>query len=303
MSLIQKLHSAKRVKFDDFFTPYEEIAETMPYYQQHFAGQTVLCNCDAPASSNFSKYFLANFEKFSLRRLLTLGYQPDGRGVLIDYPGGGAAPRARPQQRLTGTGDFRSPEAQAVLAQANLVITNPPFSLFREYVAQLLATRKKFLILGNQNAITYKEVFNWLKTDQIWLGVGDRNKSIYYEVPENYSKPHVLIAGKKHVSLRLTCWFTNLRPACRRPMLPLTRAYRSDLYPVYDNYPAINVDRLPEIPRDYFGAMGVPLTFMYRYHPRQFKILTYRRGLDGKDLTVGGRYKYFRIIIQRRGRK
>ena len=195
MALIEKLHSAKRAKFDDFFTPYEDIALELAHYAAHFAGETVYCNCDSPRTSNFSKYFLNNFEKLRLRRLLVTEYCGDRPGQFIDWTGPGTPTRALRPQRLTGSGDFRSAEARELLRQATLVVTNPPFSLFREYLAQLVAARKKFIILGNQNAITYKEVFQLLKTDQVWLGQSDRNKSIYFSVPDNYSKPHVQRGG------------------------------------------------------------------------------------------------------------
>lgn len=203
---------------------------------------------------------------------------------------------------LKGSGDFRSPECIEMLREADVVVTNPPFSLFREYVAQLVEYDKKFLIIGNQNAITYKEIFLLLKENKVWLGHTSGDMS--FRVPANY-EPRVSRywqdeTGQKWRSLGNICWFTNIDHKKRHEQLDLYKTYTPEEYPTYDNYDAINVNKTADIPMDYNGVMGVPITFMDKYNPEQFEIVKFRKGNDDKDLAINGKTPYFRILIKRK---
>lgn len=201
-----------------------------------------------------------------------------------------------------GDGDFRSAECIELLKQADIVVTNPPFSLFREYVAQLMKYGKKFVILGSQNAITYKEIFTYIKSNQLWLG--SSLSFVKFKVPGYYEPKQTRFwideSGQKWRSMGNICWFTNLDIAKRHEELILYKTYSSDEYPLYDNYNAIEVKKVAEIPMDYEGVMGVPITFLDKYNPEQFEIVKFRKGDDDKDLSVNGKCPYFRILIRRR---
>jgi hypothetical protein len=205
-------------------------------------------------------------------------------------------------KELRGDGDFRSLECVNLLKQADIVVTNPPFSLFREYVAQLMAYNKKFLIIGNQNAITYKEIFKLIKENKIWLG--NNSGAWKFEVPfekslEENSKVTVDSNGKCWQSFGNICWFTNLSHNKRNEKLILYKNYIPEEYPKYDNYDAIEVSKTAEIPMNYNGVMGVPITFLDKYNPEQFEIVKFRKGDDDKDLSINGKCPYFRILIKK----
>lgn len=196
---------------------------------------------------------------------------------------------------LKGDGDFRSDECIELLKQSDIVVTNPPFSLFREYVAQLVKFDKRFIIIGNQNAITYKEIFPLIAQNYLWLGHNAGAQS--FEVPKSFDKENVYIEnGKKFAKFGNICWFTNIQTTKRKEILPLYKKYVPEEYPKYDNYDAINVDKVSDIPYDYDGVMGVPITFLDKYNPEQFEIVAFRKGDDGKDLiyslssNLGGGY-------------
>ena len=313
------LSRAKKAKQDEFYTQYEDIQNELNHYEHHFKGKTVLCNCDDPFESNFCKYFLRNFNYLKLKRLICTSYfsspvvgrqmdlfdthnekvQP-GRGYVMDVSevpmennrgvsdadidrlltsGQGGV------KRLSGNGDFRSPECVGYLKQADIVVTNPPFSLFREYVAQLVEYDKKFLIIGNINAITYKEIFPLIKANKLWLGYRNLNKDMYFNVEAAYQK--YLVENKKEGSaykiidgvvmgrLASACWYTNIDHNKRHEKLVLYKRYygNESEYPKYDNYDAINVDKVSDIPCDYFACAGVPITFLDKYNPDQFEIV------------------------------
>ncbi|QEK00252.1 restriction endonuclease subunit M [Treponema phagedenis] len=335
-SLNENLHKAKDAKQDEFYTQLSDIENELKHYREHFKNKTVLCNCDDPRISNFFHYFSYNFEKLGLKRLITTCYknqerdlfstQSSEKAIYLEYTGeknGGNVPTVEQigVKHLQGDGDFRSSECIELLKQANIVVTNPPFSLFREYVAQLIEYDKKFLIIGNQNAITYKEIFPLIAQNKIWLGYKSGDMS--FKVP-NYFKPRETRywedeTGQKWRSMGNVCWYTNLDHNKRHEQLILYKKYygnESD-YPKYDNYDAINVDKVAEIPDDYDGVMGVPITFLDKYNPEQFEIVAFRKGNDGKDLVYSlSRTKdtdrkvgieiaervqpYFRILIRRR---
>ncbi|MEJ5245634.1 MAG: adenine-specific methyltransferase EcoRI family protein [Bacteroidota bacterium] len=298
-SLNKNLHKAKNAKKDEFYTQLADIEKELRHYKEHFRGKTVLCNCDDPRISNFFKYFSLNFESLGLRRLITTCYknqEPDmfsqhqsEHAIWLEYLGDKNNNRVPdPEEigirQLQGDGDFRSAEVIELLKQADIVVTNPPFSLFREYVAQLIEYDKKFLILGNINAITYKEIFKLIKENKLWLG---------YNCVRHFYKPDETL----YESAR-SYWYTNLDIKKRHEDFILFKKYTPEEYPKYDNYDAINIDNAENIPMDYPGPMGVPITFLDKYNPEQFEIIRFRKGDDNRDLCINGKYPYFRIIIR-----
>ena len=257
------LHNAKRLKNDEFFTLYEDIEKEMVHYKDHFKGKTVYCNCDDARESNFFKYFSLNFEKLGLKKLITTGYKANGQGVALIYEGDKNGNRNPDTEEITirplqGNGDFRSEECIEFLKEADIVVTNPPFSLFRKYIAQLMEYGKKFIIIGSQNAITYKEVFPFIKNNELWLGMN---------YVKEFRQPNGEI--KKFGNI---CWFTNLEHNKRHRPIDLYKHYSNE-YKHYDNYNAIEISKTCEIPMDYDGVMGVPITFLDKYCPEQFEIL------------------------------
>jgi len=331
--LNRSLHTARAAKQDEFYTQLTDIEKELRHYWKHFKGKTVLCNCDDPRVSNFFHYFSYYFEKLELRRLIATCYKNQDvdrfskhaseRGVYLVYEGNKDGCIPDPAKihvhKLEGDGDFRSEECIELLKQADIVVTNPPFSLFREYVGQLVEYKKKFLIIGSINAITYKEMFPLIKTNKLWLGPsihsGDREFGVPDYYPLNAAGTRVDDAGNKFIRVKGVRWFTNLEHTKRHEDLILYRPYEPKLYPTYDNYDAIEVARVTDIPVDYDGVMGVPITFLDKYNPDQFEILgsdyevkqgllpeLLRRGWAGKTDRgyVKGRRLYVRILIRRR---
>ena len=311
------LHAAKRAKNDEFYTQRGDIEDELYHYRSHFKDQVVYCNCDDPRVSEFTRYFIANFEFLGLRKLIATCYKnrnPDlfsrkdaeqAVGLVVTQStlqnGGQVVP-------LNGDGDFRSAECVQFLDEAGIVVTNPPFSMFREYVAQLIEHDKKFLIVGNKNAITYKEIFPLIQSNKLWLGINPNGRDMLFDVPEDYADA-LLTNAKEGSAYRIVdgvikgrlgnaAWYTNLPHRRRNEELRLYRRYNPEDYPTYDNYKAINVDRVAEIPEDYAGAMGVPITFLDKYNPEQFEIIKFRKGDDDEDLRIGDRCPYFRIVIR-----
>ena len=289
-SLNKNLHSAKSNKKDEFYTQLADIENELKHYRHHFKGKTVFCNCDDPRVSNFFHYFSHRFEDLGLKKLITTCYKNQDmdlfstheseKAVMLVYEGdknGDRIPNAEEIgiTELQGDGDFRSAESIALLKEADIVVTNPPFSLFREYVAQLMEFDKKFIIIGNQNAITYKEIFSLIQDNSLWLGYKAGDMS--FKVPSDYEMRETRSwrdeEGNNWRSLGNACWFTNLDIAKRHEDLDLYKTYTPEEYPKYDNYDAINVDKTKDIPADYAGAMGVPITFLDKYNPEQFEIL------------------------------
>ena len=307
----RSLHAAKATKQDEFYTQLSDIEKELRHYTKHFKGKTVLCNCDDPRVSNFFHYFSYSFEKLKLKKLITTCYKnqqadlfskhESEKGMYLEYKGDKNRNRVPDPaeigiHQLKGDGDFRSEECIKLLKEADIVVTNPPFSLFREYVAQLMKYKKKFLIIGNQNAITYKEVFKLIKEGHIWLGPsihsGDREFGVPEHYPLNAAGTRVDDAGKKYIRVKGVRWFTSLDYEERHEDLVLFNSYSPEKYPTYDNYDAIEVSKTADIPMDYPGAMGVPITFLDKYSPEQFEILgiTDRGnvwGLKTKEYTEG----------------
>ena len=374
MSKNVALGKARNAKQDEFYTQYEDIQRELNHYEKHFEGKTVFCNCDDPFESNFCRFFLRNFNYLKLKRLICTSYSSSpvlgaqlllfdemeepvkkGIGYVMDITepiamenGMGVSDfdinrllksEKRGVKKLKGDGDFRSEECIKYLKQADIVVTNPPFSLFREYMAQLMEYEKKFLIIGNQNAITYKEIFPLIKDNKIWLGC--KSGDMAFRVPPYYEERGTRFwideEGQKWRSLGTICWFTNLEHKKRHEKLELYCHYygNEEHYPKYDNYDAINVNKVAEIPLDYFerrgynllenreqrtenreqrtenreqqcnGLMGVPITFLDKHNPEQFEIV----GIDarmpdnpmpGHRFTIRGKETYARIIIKRK---
>lgn len=318
----RSLQAANKAKKDEFYTQLSDIENELRHYSEHFRGKTVLCNCDDPRVSNFFHYFAYSFEQLGLKRLITTCYKSQDadlfsrndreQAIWLEYTGdrnGNRVPDAeeigiRP---LKGDGDFRSPECIELLRQADIVVTNPPFSLFREYMAQLVEYGKKFLIIGNMNAIHYSEIFPLIKENKVWLGYGNGDMS--FKVPSHYEERATRFwideDGQKWRSLGNICWFTNLDIKKRHEDLILYKSYSAEEYPEYDNYKAIEVSKYSEIPYDYDGEMGVPVTFVSRYNPDQFEIVgILNHGCDSvydfAKPILNGKEKFTRVLIRKK---
>lgn len=340
-----KLRKADRAKYDEFYTRLSDIEDEMRYYKEQFKGKTVLCNCDDPYKSNFFKYFAWNFNYLGLKKLIATSYDNsptvntrlsftgndktapnnDRRACKIeitevdDYNGDGAADLSDVEyllknkkntfSLLKGNGDFRSEECTELLRQADIVATNPPFSVFREYVSLITDYNKDFIIIGNTNALTYKDVFRLFKENRIRTGNTKFNVGMYFYVPDDCERYHAIKDGKKTVRVSASCWFTSLEVRKHHEFLTCTKRYSPEEYPKYDNYDAINVNRYTEIPYDYDGLMGVPITFIAKYNPDQFEIIdgigrysilnNEETKKAGKYLSmINGKAIYFRCVIR-----
>lgn len=280
------LTNAKKNKNDEFFTQLPDIENELRHYQNHFKNKVVFCNCDDPSFSNFWKYFHLNFQKLKLKKLISTHYSKEGSSYKMEYSGGNDSDRdVGIKTPLIENGDFRSQECIELLKKSDIVVTNPPFSLFREYVAQLTEHNKKFIIIGSLNAIAYKGISPLIKNNKLWLG--------YNYVKEFIQKDKTL---KKFGNV---IWFTNCYITKRLEKIQLTEIYTPEKYPKYDNYDAINVDKVNEIPKDYNGVMGVPISFLAKYSPTQFEIIKFKKGNDNKDLRLSGTHPYCRILIRK----
>jgi hypothetical protein len=323
----RNLHKAKNSKQDEFYTQLEDIERELKHYQQHFKGKIVYCNCDDPRVSNFFHYFSFNFEQLGLKKLITTCYKNQDldlfskhdseRAIYLEYNGdksGNNVPDTEEIgiKHLKGDGDFRSEEAIELLKQADIVVTNPPFSLFREYVEQLIEYDKQFVIIGNHNAITYKEIFGLIKENKLWLGYTHPEKFV---VPDGYEQREYRSwrdeNGVNWRSLGNAIWFTNLDISKRHENLILYETYSPEKYLSFDNYDAINVNKTKDIPVDYDGVMGVPITFLDKHNPDQFEIVGLIAGnirglagipskIDKDGPYINGKLKYGRILIRRR---
>lgn len=308
----KNLHKAKKEKNDEFYTLLSDIEKEMVWYKDFFKDKVVYCNCDDARESNFFKYFSENFELLGLKKLITTGYIPGGHGVVLEYSGDKngdfmVGDDEISTRELAGDGDFRSPECIEFLKQADVVVTNPPFSLFREYIAQLMTFGKKFIVLGNMNAISYKEVFPNIKDNKLWWGCSTSGsaRNMWFELPDDYepntkNDNYKEEDGIKYRRVQGIEWYTNVDHKKRHDKLDLCKKYNPTDYPKYDNYDAINVDKVSDIPEDYMDVMGVPISFLDKYCPEQFEIVKFRKGNDDKDLSVSGVCPYFRILIKRK---
>lgn len=301
------MNRARVAKNDEFYTQFEDVSKELKHYREHFKDQTILCNCDDPKWSAFWRYFHLNFSALGLKKLISTYYDKNEPTYKMEYTGGDDNNiEAGIKTPLEGNGDFRNKECLDLLDEADVVVTNPPFSLFREYVDALMKHKKRFLIIGNKNAVTYKNFFPLLQKGDVWIG---------WNSPSEFDTPD----GRTKKLDGLTCWFTNLGVAKRHELI-LRKKYAPEEYPRYDNYDAIEVSKVSDIPVDYEGVMGVPITFMAKYNPEQFEILgLWNAGHAGDVIgaakcevvsagktivwngpTVNGKTKYFRILIRAR---
>ena len=272
------LRKADKWKNDEFYTQLPYIEKELWYYKDHFRDKIVFCNCDDPQESNFYFYFAQNFEFLWLKKLITTHYETDKPSykleIIADINADGKINKLDTiQTPLKQNGDFRSPECIEILQEADIIITNPPFSLFREYVGQLMEYNKKFIIIGNYNAVTYKEIFPLIKENKIWLGVSLDGRNVWFRIPNEYEQYHKIENGVKYAFVASTVRYTNLEHSKRHEELVLYKIYNPQDYPKYDNYNAIEVSKVSNIPVDYPWVMGVPITFLNKYNPDQFEIV------------------------------
>ncbi|MBQ7550929.1 MAG: adenine-specific methyltransferase EcoRI family protein [Bacteroidales bacterium] len=327
----QNLNAAKNAKKDEFYTQLVDIENELKHYKIHFKGKTVLCNCDDPRVSNFFHYFSYNFEQLGLKKLITTCYKNQNRdlfsqndserAIWLEYFGDKNNNRVPDPEEIgihyfEGDGDFRSQECIELLKEADIVVTNPPFSLFREYVAQLMKYEKKFVIIGNQNALHYKEIFPLIKNNLVWIGYSSPK---LFRIPDDFESKTIKIQdGVRYQQFGNILWFTNLDIKKRHEELILFKMYNSEEYPRYGNYDAIDVNAVSEIPNDYYGIMGVPDSFLGQFNPDQFEIIGIGSGEIAKKIGVRKNYRgrtdvalcingvnkcpYSRILIRRRQR-
>lgn len=344
----KNLRTAAKVKNDEFYTRLTDIEKELRHYRKHFKDKVILCNCDDPFESNFFKYFVLNFNRLGIKKLITTCYATspisNQQLSLFDVYGEEKS-KNRPYKavvtqvrdttgdggidmediknlfkskeneltELKGDGDFRSDECIELLKESDIVVTNPPFSLFREYISVLMENEKSFITMGNKNAITYKEFFPLLKDEKVWVGATSLNGGRWMIMPKEVEveskKAKIDTNGDVIINIPGVCWFTNLDIKKRHEDLILIRKYNSEDYPHYDNYDAINVDKVTEIPYDYPGYMGVPITFMDKFNPSQFEIfgimntgeenegIRYPDTPHGRPI-INGKEKYLRILIK-----
>ena len=327
------LKDAKKAKNDEFYTRIEDVEKELKNYKDFFKGKKVLCNCNDGklngAWSAFAQYFSMNFEHLGLEKLTCVSYNEDGHGMKYVYQGDKNGNHIADDfewevTELNGHGDFSDEEGCQLMKECDVVVTNPPFSLFRDFVTQVIEYDKKFLLVGNNNAITYKEIFPYIKNGKIWLGVNN-NKTIEFTIPKYYEKWNRIEDGVKSAKVPAISWFTNIPHSKRNLPIDLYKKYNPKEYPKYDNYDAINVDKTSDIPMDYDGVMGVPISFLDKYCPTQFEIVggfnrykecDYENGLlcgtptlyidkNGTEIiwrgpTVNKKNCYFRILIRRK---
>lgn len=338
----EDLRKANKAKKDEFYTQLSDIEKELNNYRKEFKDKVVFCNCDDPYESNFFKYFAMNFNFLGLKKLIATCYATspvaytqlslfDVERIKIekkntkkaykieitevnDNNGDGAIDlsdveyliknKKNTLTLLKGDGDFRSEECIKLLNESDIVVTNPPFSLFREYVAQLIEYDKQFIIMGNTNALSYKEIFKLFKEDNVRTGYTNFNVGMYFFVPDDTEKYHKIVDGKKMVRVATSCWFTNLPVKRHNEKLILYEIYSNEKYPKYENFDAINVDSYTKIPKDYDGYMGVPITFLDKYNPSQFKLLGL--GISNSGLEIGVKpykpeHKKYRKEVQHKG--
>ncbi len=321
--LNKNLNKAKSSKKDEFYTQLTDIESEMKHYKKFFKGKVVYCNCDDPRVSNFFHYFSYNFEKLGLKKLIATCYKnqeldlfsqnESEQAISLEYTGdknGNSIPDREEiiVTPMKGDGDFRSPESIELLKQSDIVVTNPPFSLFREFISQLIEFDKNFIVLGNQNAIIYTEIFPFIRDNKLWLGV-DNGGTKWFQVPDDYeikTKTRIKTeGGKKYFSMGSIMWYTNLDTKKRHEELILYKKYDPEEYPHYDNYDAIEVAKYAEIPMDYDGIMGVPITFLDKFNPNQFEIVGSNRGIGqdpngiyGRGSFINGKETFKRLFIR-----
>lgn len=312
------LKQAKKEKNDEFYTQLSDIEKELVHYTKHFKDKIIYCNCDDYRASNFYKYFKDNFDNLQLKKLISTGYKKDSNGIKCIFDG-----KTEISENLKGDGSFKSDECISILKESDIVVTNPPFSLFRKYIAQLVEYDKKLLVIGNMNAISYKEIFQLIKENKLWCGFGFNLSMVYKSPYKNTLEANRKFVQSKgydpdnHIKVPAVCWYTNLDHDKRYKELILYKKYNSEEYPKYDNHDAINVNKVVDIPMDYDGVMGVPITFIDKYNPDQFEILDccepcinidtfkecdYFRPYKSRQIIYNGRLcqkTYHRLLIRR----
>lgn len=345
----EDLHKARDSKKDEFYTQLSDIEKELRHYKQYFEGKTIFCNCDDPYESNFFKYFALNFNALKLKKLLATCYNGSpvsGNELFLDFGDEIVSNKTAYKIEITEVkdenndgsidltdvqcliqnnknvlsilkenGDFSSKECKQLLEEADIVVTNPPFSLFREYLSLLVKYNKLFLIIGNTNALKYKECFQLFMDNKIRTGYTNFNTGMFFVVPDSFEKYHHIENGKKIARVSTSCWYTNLPVSKHNEELVMYKKYTSEEYPKFDNYDAINVNTYTDIPGDYYGVMGVPITFLDKYNPDQFEIIGCSdRGGDNRPMInairlspkpedspkINGKKLYTRIFIRRR---
>ena len=306
------LNTAQANKKDEFYTQISDIESELKYYKSYFKGKVVYCNCDNPLVSNFTKFFISHFQEYGLKKLISTCYKPNYHdffmpniqeyATYIEY--NGTSDSLRPK-KLKGNGDFRSKECIKFLCDSDVVVTNPPFSLFRCFIKQLFAYKKDFLIIGNVNAISYKECFEHIMKNEMWLGRSIHSGDREFRVPDDYPLEaagfRIDKSGNKYIRVKGVRWFTNINYEGRHKWLQLTREYTPERYPKFDNIDAINVSKTKDIPFDYDGLMGVPITYLDYFNPAQFILIgnEYSLNISGGRGYINGQRMYSRIFIQR----
>lgn len=326
------LTDSRNAKADEFYTPLSMIENELKHYKKHFQNKTVLCNCDDPRVSNFFRYFVMYFEVLELKKVIATCYKSNDadlfsqgateKAVYLEYDGSikysGEKDFSKiPCRELKGNGDFRSQECIEFLQEADIVVTNPPFSLFKEFIPFLFKYNKKFLVIGNINNITYNSIIPLIKQNKMWCGVNDGH--FWFQVPDYYEEKRTdfkIENGIKYRRMGNICWFTNLEISRKQEILETGKRYDSSKYEKYENYNAIHIEAVTDIPMDYDGAMGVPVTFFTKYNPTQFKVLGLTDSTDvSKDVEnirvpdsfrgrgmINGKQKYARILVQKIGK-
>lgn len=342
------LAQAKDAKKDEFYTQLSDIEKELVHYREYFRGKVVFCNCDDPYESNFFKYFALNFNALGLKKLIATCYDgsPIAQQELPLFPEAETEPKRKAYKveisevpdldgngstdltdvklllkssdhnvkaELKGNGSFDSPESIELLKEADIVVTNPPFSLFREFLALLDKYNKQFIIIGNTNALKYKLTFKMFQEDKIRTGYTNFNVGMYFQVPDSWEKFHHIENGKKMARVSTSCWFTNLPVSKHNEELILIKHYTPEDYPEFDNFKAININTYTDIPCDYPDIMAVPITFLDKYNPNQFEIIwttdrggdgyleEYKKPWDRYDAPVlHGKGMYTRILIRRK---
>ena len=315
----RNLTTAKREKNDDFYTTFDDISKEMNHYREFLKGKVVYCPCDKvfnEGRSEFVNYFTTLFHKLGLKKVIFSQYNPNGAGYKSEwelekcgykweYNGEFEDNRFIDESEidfypLKGNGSFDSRECREIMKECDIVITNPPFSRIRDFINQIISLGKHFIVIGPENAITYKEIFPLIKENKMWLGF---SKPSAFKIPIEYrdenNKSQFTKDGDVYQKFGNICWYTNLEHEKRVEKIPLYKKYNPDEYPKYDNYDAINVDKLEYIPVDYDGKIGVPITYLHKYNPAQFEIIKFRKGDDDKDLSIDGKCPYFRILIRK----
>ncbi len=312
----KNMQKAKAAKNDEFYTRYEDIEKELKHYRKHFKGKTILLNCDDPEWSNFWKYFRANMAEFGIKRLIATHYNMDGSPsykmeahLIINETTGKKTIRMKRDIPLKGNGDFRSEECVKLMQEADIVVTNPPFSLFRELIDLLEENKKKYILIGNTGAVCYKETFKLIKEKKLWLGRSGNVRNFYIKVN---SEKDITTKSKKFikkdsdgkeiwdVNIGVGAWFTNVGSPEDRPFVELTETYKGNeyKYPKYDNYDAININKAKDIPMDYKGVMGVPITFLHKLNTDQFEIIGVTENHSITQVYLNGKKKYTRLLIR-----